>query len=352
MAERWQPQQLEAFASALFTAAGFDAEKAEVTARLLVAADMMGHTTHGLQLAGPYLDDARNRRIPVTGEPEVVMQTPATLVWDGRYLPGLWLTDKAMGEAIDRARKVGVGVVSIRRSHHIGCLAAFLERATSQGLMTMVISSDPSVVSVAPYGGRGPVMTPNPMAIGIPTDGDPILIDISASITTNGLSGRMAAEGRRAPQPWYVDAEGRPTDDPAVITAKPAGAILPIGGTDHGHKGYGLGLMIEALTQGLSGLGRSGTPVQWGAAVFVQVFEPAAFGGTEAFTRELGFLRRSCEGTPPMQGFEKVRLPGDAALARRRKALAEGVELYPGIMQRLRREAEALGVPIPAALAA
>ena len=110
-------------------------------------------------------------------------------------------------------------------------------------------------------------------------------------------------------------------------------------------------LMIEALTQGLSGLGRSGTPVQWGAAVFVQVFEPAALGGAEAFTRELGWLRRSCEAIPPMQGFEKVRLPGDAALARRRKALADGIDLYPGIMQRLRREAEALGVPVPAALA-
>ena len=351
MADRWQPAELEAFATALFAAAGFDQEKAAVTARLLVAADTMGHTTHGLQLAGPYLDDARNRRIPVTGEPEVVAQTPATLVWDGRYLPGLWLTDKAMGEAIERARKLGVGVVSIRRSHHIGCLATFLERATDQGMMAMVISSDPSVVSVAPFGGTRPVMTPNPMAVGIPTDADPILIDISASITTNGLSARMAAEGRRAPQSWYVDAGGRPTDDPAVVTAKPPGAILPIGGTDHGHKGYGLGLMIEALTQGLSGLGRSGTPVQWGAAVFVQVFDPAAFGGARAFAHELGWLRRSCEGSPPMQGFEKVRLPGDAALARRRKALAQGIELYPGIIERLRREAALLGVPVPAGLA-
>jgi LDH2 family malate/lactate/ureidoglycolate dehydrogenase len=347
MGERWQPQQLEEFARALFAASGFDDDKAEVTARLLVAADLMGHTTHGLQLAGAYLDHARDGRMPVTGEPEVVMQTPATLLWDGRYLPGLWLTDRAVGEAIARARAVGVGAVSIRRSHHIGCLAVFLERATRQGLMAIVASSDPSVVSVAPYGGRRPVMTPNPMAIGIPTDADPILIDISASITTNGLSNRMAAEGKRAPQAWYVDADGRPTDDPAVINTEPPGAILPIGGTDHGHKGYGLGLTIEALTQGLSGLGRSGSPTQWGAAVYVQVLEPAAFGGVEAFTHELGWLRRSCEGTPPMTGVEKVRLPGDAAQARRRKALAEGVELYPGIMARLRRDAEALGIAVP-----
>ncbi len=351
MAERWQPEQLEDFATALFAAAGLDAEKAATTARLLVAADLMGHTTHGLQLAGAYLDHARDGRMTVAGEPEVVMQTPATLLWDGRYLPGLWLTDKAMGEAIVRARNVGVGVVSIRRSHHIGCLAVFLERATREGLMAIVASSDPSVMSVAPFGGSRPVMTPNPMAIGIPTDADPILIDISASITTNGLSARMAAEGRRAPQAWYVGSDGRPTDDPAAIATTPPGAILPIGGLDHGHKGYGLGLTIEALTQGLSGLGRSGAPTQWGAAVFVQVLEPAAFGGVDAFAQEIGWLRRSCEATPPMQGVEKVRLPGDAAQARRRKALAAGVELYPGIMARLRRDAEALGVAVPEPLA-
>ena len=213
----------------------------------------MGHTTHGLQLAGAYLDrcprraDAGHRRARGGDR-----RPRPTLLWDGRYLPGLWLTDRAVGEAIARARAVGIGAVSIRRSHHIGCLAVFLSGRRAQGLMAIVASSDPSVVSVAPYGGSRPVMTPNPMAIGIPTDGDPILIDISASITTNGLSNRMAAEGRRAPQAWYVDADGQPTDDPAVINAEPPGAILPIGGTDHGHKGYGLGLTIEALTQGLA----------------------------------------------------------------------------------------------------
>ena len=96
---------------------------------------------------------------------------------------------------------------------------------------------------MAPYGGSRPVMTPNPMAIGIPTDGDPILIDISASITTNGLSNRLARRGQAGAAAWYVDADGRPTDDPAVINTNPPGAILPIGGLDHGHKGYGLGLI-------------------------------------------------------------------------------------------------------------
>jgi LDH2 family malate/lactate/ureidoglycolate dehydrogenase len=347
MGERYRAADLELFARDLFRAAGLDADKAETTGRLLVAADMMGHTTHGLALAGAYLDAARSGAMAVTGEPEVVGQAPAVLTWDGGYLPGLWLTSKAVAAASERARTYGTGTVSIGRSHHIGCLAVFLEAATREGLMLIVTCSDPSVASVAPYGGRRPVYTPNPIAIGIPTDGDPILIDISASITTNALSARMASEGRRAPQPWYVDAAGGLTDDPSVITADPPGAILPIGGMDHGHKGYGLALTIEALTQGLSAYGRSGAPTSWGAAVYVQALDPAAFGGSDAFRRETGWLRRACEAVDPIEGIDRVRLPGDAALARRRRAETEGVELYGSIMDRLRREAERAGVAVP-----
>ena len=136
----------------------------------------------------------------------------------------------------------------------------------------------------------------------------------------------MASEGRRAPQPWYVDASGELTDDPSVITADLPGAILPIGGMDHGHKGYGLALTIEALTQGLSAYGRAGAPTRWGAAVYVQALDPAAFGGVDAFRRETGWLRSACEAVAPIKGIERVRLPGDAALARRRQAEADGVE--------------------------
>jgi LDH2 family malate/lactate/ureidoglycolate dehydrogenase len=348
--QRYAADDLVSLARHLFAAVGLDPDKAEATARLLVAADLMGHTTHGLQLAGAYLDAARAGTMALTGEPVTIAETPATATWDGRYLPGLWLTDRAVAAALAKARAVGLGAVAVRRSHHIGCLAVFLERATDAGMMAIIASSDPSVASVTPFGGRRAVMTPNPVAIGIPTDEAPILIDISASITTNGLSARLAAEGRRAPGDWFVDAEGRPTDDPAVLNADPPGVILPIGGLDHGHKGYGLGLSIEALTQGLSGFGRADAPDGWGAAVYVQVLDPAAFGGRDAMLRQTGWLRRACAATPPMPGVERVRLPGDAARTRRAAAMSRGVELYRGIMDRLRREAERLGVAVPAPL--
>src|SRR3546814_18826548 len=120
-----------------------------------------------------------------------------------------------------------------------------------------VCSSDlPSVASVAPFGGTRSVYTPDPVAVGIPTSGDPILVDISASITTNGLTGRLHGEGRRLDHAWVIDADGNPSTDPAVLFTDPPGTILPTGGLDHGHKGYGLALTVEALTPALAGHGR------------------------------------------------------------------------------------------------
>lgn len=338
------------FARALFVAAGCDEDKAETTARLLLAADMMGHTTHGLALAGPYLDQLSAGKMAKTGQPEVVADGGAVVTWDGNALPGVWLTAKAIELAKERASRFGTGIVSIRRSHHIACLAAFLPLATDDGKMIILATSDPAVASVAPYGGRKPAYTPDPIAIGIPTPGDPILIDISASITTNGMSGRLRGEGKKMPHPWLLTAEGEPTDDPNVVFSDPPGSILPVGGLDHGHKGYGLALMIEALTQGLSGFGRADGPTGWGASVFVQVMDPEAFGGTDAYLRQTGWLADACRTNPPRPGVDRVRLPGESAATKQRDAKANGVVLYPGILDGLKAKAAALGVPVPSEL--
>lgn len=347
---RFPVQSLIEFASALFAAAGCDRDKPAAIAAGLVEADLLGHTTHGLQLAPTYLNELAAGTMTAAGEPEIVSDRGAVAVWDGKKLPGVWLAAKAVDTAAERAGTYGTCTIAIRRSHHIGCLAAFLQRATDRGRMVIVASSDPAFASVAPFGGRKAVFTPNPIAIGIPTASDPILIDISSSITTNGMSGRLKREGKRFPGNWALDAVGRPTDDPTAIFANPPGTLLPTGGTDHGHKGYGLALMIEALTQGLSGFGRSQSPTGLGGSVFVQAFDPAAFGGLAEFQRETEWLAEACRGCPPAEGSEPVRLPGQRGLERRRRALAEGLTLYPGILDALRPFAVKFGVGLPEAV--
>jgi LDH2 family malate/lactate/ureidoglycolate dehydrogenase len=345
--ERFRPADLIHYATALFAAAGCDGDKPATIAAGLVEADLLGHTTHGLALAPAYLRELESGAMAARGEPDVVADRGAAITWDGRRLPGVWLAAKAVDLAADRAATHGTATVVIRRSHHIGCLAVFLQRATDRGLMVIVACSDPAVATVAPFGGRKAVLTPDPIAVGIPTDGDPILIDTSASITTNALSNRLRGEGKRFPGEWAIDAAGRPTDDPAVLFADPPGTILPTGGIDHGHKGYGLAILIEALTQGLGGFGRADAPTGWGASVFVQVIDPAAFGGADEFRRQTGWTASACRANPPVPGVDAVRLPGERGLERKRRSLADGVELYPGIMSALAPYAEKLRVAIP-----
>lgn len=210
-----------------------------------------------------------------------------------------------------------------------------------------MICSDPANRTVAPHGGTTPVYSPNPVAAGIPTETDPILIDVSMSATTNGLCARSIKSHKKLPHPWVKDQNGRPSDDPSLVFADPPGSILPLGGLDSGHKGYGLGLLVEALTSALGGHGRADGVEEWGASVFVQVQDPDAFGGAVSFKRESDWLARVCIESTPDIGGEPVRLPGEAGLAHRTTALTNGVPLFPGIMEKLSEWAEKYGVSLP-----
>lgn len=345
---RYDVGELTWFATALFTNAGLAQDRALCVAQLLIEADLLGHTTHGLALANGYLKELANGTMTAKGEPMVLNDFEATAVWDGKRLPGVWLTREAVRSAAARARRFGIGSISIRNSHHIGCLAVFLEEAARQGQLVMVASSDPAVRLVAPHGGSTPQMTPNPLAVGIPTGGDPILIDVSSSITTFGLALRLRDAGAKFPGQWALDADGNPSDDPKVLSGDPQGSLLPVGGVDHGHKGYALALVIEALTQALSGFGRADAPSGWGASVWVQVFDSSRFAGRSEFERQTAWLAHACRTSTPRPGVEAVRVPGEQGLARKQRALVEGVALFPSILPALAPWAEEFGVAMPA----
>jgi LDH2 family malate/lactate/ureidoglycolate dehydrogenase len=346
-ASRFDYTALRDFTRTLFEKAGYEREKADATAEVLIEADLMGHSTHGLALAPWYLEGAAKGEVRGCGEPEVLADRGACVTWNGRRLPGTWLTLKAIDLGLDRVKTHGTCTIAIADSHHIGALAAYLPRATQRGCMAIVASSSPAVATVAPYGGRVPVMTPDPIGIGIPTQADPILIDISATITTNNMARRLIGEGRRFPRPWALDKDGRETDDPKAVIGG-GGSLLPVGGLDHGHKGYALGLLVEALTQGFGGFGRADSPKGATSSVFVQVIDPEAFAGQAAFTRQTSWLVDACLRNPPRPGVERVRVPGENAMKRRRAAMEAGVELSPAIVTAIRPYAERLGVAFPA----
>ncbi|MEP7154340.1 MAG: Ldh family oxidoreductase [Betaproteobacteria bacterium] len=346
-APRFSAAALQDFAIALLTRAGLAETLARDVAETLLEGDLLGHDTHGLALLAAYLAEIDRGGMTREGNYEVLNARSSVANWDGKRLPGPWLVRRAIDAAIAMAREHGSGTITIRRSHHIACLAAYLQRATDHGMVIQLICSDPNSASVAPFGGTQAVFTPNPMAFGFPTEGDPVWIDISASLTTNGMTGRLLRQKEQLAHPWLLDNNGTPSRDPAVLFTKPPGTILPLGGTEAGHKGYGLALTVEALTGGLAGFGRADAREGWGATVFVQVLDPEAFGGKRAFERQMQSIADSCRKNEPRPDMAAVRLPGDAGLARRREQLTLGVRLNPEIMPALSAWAEKFGVALP-----
>lgn len=337
MRERYDYRDLVAFARDALTAEGLDEGHADAVAETLVEGDLLGHVTHGLALLPRYLKELAEDRMKKSGEPAIVRDCGSSAAWDGDYLPGPVLVRRALEASANRAREHGVASIAIRRSHHVACLAAYLKAMTDQGLAAVIASSSPATASVAPFGAIEGIYSPNPIAAGWPTGDDPVLVDISASITTNSLASELASTGRKLPGEWMIGPDGRPSSDPSLLTASPAGALLPIGGVEYGHKGFALGLIVEMLTSGLSGHGRADRPNQWGASVFVMVIDPEHHGGRAAFERQTGFVATAARDAKVPDGARSVRLPGQRALAMRRQQLRDGVDLACDVVKRLQR---------------
>ena len=192
-------------------------------------------------------------------------------------------------------------------------------------------------------------MTPNPIAAGIPADArsDP---DRHQHLDHHRrhVRRRRAPSGGRSRASGCSTATDDATDDPNVL--KDGGSILPIGGLDHGHKGFALALLVEALTQGLGGYGRAEQPSEWGAAVLVLAFAPAPFGGAEAFLRQTDWLAEACrDARPAARGAPPVRLPGQPRRWHARARRTDGLRARTAIVQELAgagRRPRSIAVPI------
>jgi L-lactate dehydrogenase len=348
---RYLAAPLMKIASDLLVAAGLEPDIAGVVADTLIQADLMGHDTHGLALLAPYLREIDNCAMTTSGEPVVVSDRPGALLWDGQRLPGPWLLHLGLLALMPRAKACGTASLVIRRSHHIACLAVYLEHAAEAGFVVTLASSDPQVASVAPHGGTVPVMTPNPIGYGFPTSNTPILVDVSASLVTNGISARLQKAGKQFEEQCLLDASGLPSRDPAVLSAEPKGSILPLGGLAFGHKGFGLGIAVEGLTAGLAGVGRADPKEGWGATVFLSLHDPEAFGGLENLKRQTDWLGDSCRSNPPRPGVSAVRMPGDRAAERKHQQYITGIELHDSIAPSLSPYLERYSIDLSTALA-
>ena len=348
MSARHPAASLVAFAAALLAKGGLEPEKARAVAEILVEGDLLGHNTHGLAMVPLYLAELAKGTMSKSGEPEVVRQRGVVALWDGGYLPGQYVVARAIDWALPIAKDNGIAAVTVRRSHHIGCLAALALRAVEKGFVALIANSDPAGARVAPYGGTEALFTPDPFAIGYPGTPNPVLVDICASITTTSMTRQKVAEGVPFERPWLLDHEGRATTDPRVLEhTTPRGSLQLIGGLDHGHKGFGLALMVEALSQGLAGHGRLDAPKRWGGNTYLQVIDPELFAGRDEFARLMDHFGERCRSNKPIDPAQPVRMPGDSAARSLAAARRDGITYDEATRAALQRCAHDLGVAHP-----
>lgn len=337
MEKRFSYQELFNFTVNAFNQAGLAPERSEIMARTLIISDLMGHTTHGLQLLHPYLNQLKDDQMTKSGDPETISDFGSSVTWNGRHLPGPVLVEMGIDLGLERLKEHPVFTLAIQNSHHIACLAAYLERVTDLGKIIILGSSDPGNKTVAPFGGTTGVYSPDPLSYGIPTKGEPILFDSSASTLANGQIMQRHAHGQMLDGAWLMRADGSLSDDPAAFFEDPPATILPVGGLTLGFKGFGYGILMEALTNGLGGAGRRKPAGRWSASVFLQLIDPAKFGGTEVFLTEMQHLVDACHVSAPHPQFGKVRMPGERALALKKKQMTEGILLHPEVVKGLEK---------------
>ncbi|MCD0504662.1 Ldh family oxidoreductase, partial [Bordetella petrii] len=301
---RYAYEALVAFTQRCLAAVDVDADIAAVVARRVVDADLYGHATHGLALLPRYLKEITEGATQRHGEIRRISEKGGCLLWDAAMLPGHWAMHQAIQEALARVPDQGMVSIAVRHSQHIGALQVYLPEVTDAGYMCLLWATDTKVRSVAPFGGLDPVVTSEPIAAGIPTRGTPILIDTTTSLTSNSFVKQVHARGEHLPWPALLSADGQVTDDPAALASQPPGTILPLGGMDHGYKGYAIAMLVGAMSLGLPGLGRLSDEKAQG--FLLQVIDPDAFAGRDAFLDEMQALADATRAARPIDPARPV----------------------------------------------
>jgi LDH2 family malate/lactate/ureidoglycolate dehydrogenase len=339
---------LREFAASVYVAAGVAEHDAIVAAELLVEADLLGFDTHGIAhlAAHPgYAPGLGAGHVQATGGFEVVRETAATALVDGHGVLGAVTAARATDLAIDKARATGVGVVAVREGRHFGAACLYALRITRAGMIGVVATNaSPWVV---PTFGRERMLGTNPIAVAAPTGDDrPFVCDVSTSTVAFGRIEHALRTGSRLAVGWAVDAEGRPTLDPAVVLE--SGGLTPLGGTPEGssHKGYALAASVDVLTGILSGTGWSKLlPVHTTQAAHTFIaLQVAAFAEPDDFHRDLRAMLDALRTSAPADGAERVLVPGDREFECRSDRDANGVPVPELVLDELDVLAADVGV--------
>ncbi|MCC6611959.1 MAG: Ldh family oxidoreductase [Anaerolineae bacterium] len=348
---RISPSELEAFAAQTMRSVGIRDEDARLAAQILVTTDSWGVHTHGTRQLRPLLRNFPVERLRADAVAEVVREGGAWALIDGHHGLPFVAAVRAMDMAIARAKAVGVGYVSVMNTSHFGAAGYYATRAALAGMIGVAIcNTDPQM---AIPGARGKVLGTNPIAYAIPHGDRPIFFDIATSAVAANKVIRAKNLGQPIPEGWLVDGDGNPTTDPSSFPE--TGALLPMAL----HKGYGFALLVETLAGVMTGAAMARQQPSWvvgvpgnppGYANQGQVFiaiDASMMLSPSEFDERVDWLADYIHEVPKAAGSERTFLPGEMEWDRRERALRDGIELPPDVVESLFGLAEDVGISFP-----
>lgn len=245
-------QHLYDFAKNIFIKIGCDEPNANIAARVLLSADLRGVDSHGIARLTGYVRLWEAKRINANPDIKIVHETPSTAVIDGDKGLGLIVAPAAMQVAIDKAKNVGTGWVSVKNSNHYGIAGYHAMLALKDDMIGISMTNASALV--APTFSVEKLLGTNPIAVAIPAGNEaPFVADFATTTAANGKLEILQRKNMEAPNGWVQTKEGEPSNKANEV--KNGGALLPLGGDkEHGsHKGYMLGSIVDIFSAVLSG---------------------------------------------------------------------------------------------------
>ena len=334
---------------------GYSRETAETGAWVLVEADARGHASHGAARVELYHDLIASGKADPHGQPEIVHETPVSLVVSGNNGSGFAAAKMAMERTIEKARQNGTCMTAVRDSGHFGMAGVWAEMAADAGMMGVALTN--TIRAAIPLFGRERLLGTNPICVAIPRGKKPhFMLDMATTTVAMGKVEVAARRGGTMPEGWFVDENGKDLCDAeraleiARLGASPYGGIVFLGGSGEtlgGHKGYGLGLLVELLTAGIS----LGSPTfdayseRCGICHYFQATSLDLFGDGTAIQEHVEYILEKLRSSPKAEGHERIYIHGEKEYERRLKSLEEGVYLDPATWKKLDGYADLFGMP-------
>jgi uncharacterized oxidoreductase len=324
--------QLERMAADVFERTGASADGARTVAEHLVAANLAGHDSHGVLRIAQYVELIDAGKLNPRGQMRVVERFAGGAVVEGDQGFGQVIAGGAMRLAIEIARTGGIGAVTVRNCCHTGRIGTYTEMAAAANMVGIAMTNAGGGGQlVTPFGGTARRLSTNPISIAAPSAaGHPIVLDMATSVAPEGKVRAAYQAGKSAPEGWMIDAQGRPTTNPADFYSDPPAALVPLGGA-WGYKGYCLAFMVDILAGALSGAGCCRPKMIYpGDGMLAIAIDVAHFGPADDFGRRVAELVEYVKDCPRAPGVEAIRVPGEIEWRKRDERLREGIPIEPG----------------------